>query len=100
MSVASKPRPMMGMPVTSDPKPTEAIQWTQEPWGRALRSTALPAPHLFTSRDVHVRDDEGEWAQLAATLRIGRDRMLLIKQVPGISAAVGRLCAQWPSVGR
>src|SRR3954465_3993855 len=97
MSVASKPRPMMGMPVTSDPKPTDAFQWTQEPWGRALRCTSLPAPHLFTSRDVELREDEGEWAQVAASLRIGRDRLLLIKQVHGINVAVARRGAPWPA---
>jgi YfiH family protein len=88
---------MMGMPVTSDPKPTDAFQWTQEPWGRALRCTSLPAPHLFTSRDVELREDEGEWAQVAASLRIGRDRLLLIKQVHGINVAVARRGAQWPA---
>src|SRR3954462_2252932 len=97
MSVASKPRPMMGMPVTSDPKPTDAFQWTQEPWGRALRCTSLPAPHLFTSRDVELREDEGEWAAVAPPLRLGRDGLMLTTQAPGINAAVARRGPQWPA---
>jgi YfiH family protein len=88
---------MMGMTVASDPKPTDAFQWTQEPWGRALRCTALPAPHLFTSRDVELRDNDSEWAQVAASLLVPRDRLLLIKQVHGINVAVARRGAPWPS---
>jgi YfiH family protein len=73
-----------------DPQPTGAFAWTQEPWGRALRCTALPARHLFTSRDLVLRDDEGEWDAVAASLGVARDRLLLVKQVHGRSIAVAR----------
>jgi hypothetical protein len=46
---------MIPMVVMTDPKPTGPFEWTQEPWGRALRCTQLPVPHLFTSRDVMLR---------------------------------------------
>ena len=50
----------------SDPQPTDAFTWTQEPWGRALRCTRLAAPHLFTSRDlVAARRRRREWAAVA-----------------------------------
>src|SRR5206468_9706136 len=87
ISVASNPSPMMAMP---DPQPTGAFVWVQEPWGRALRCTKLPAPHLFTSRDLFLRDDEQEWSAAAASLGVTRDRLLLIKQVHGVHAVVAR----------
>src|SRR5215472_1694590 len=87
MSVASNPRPMMAM---SDPQPTGAFEWTQEPWGRALRCTALPARHLFTSRDLLLRDDVDEWNAVAASLGVTRERLLLIRQVHGKTIAVAR----------
>jgi YfiH family protein len=81
---------MMAMVAMSDPQPTGAFEWTQEPWGRALRSTNLPVPHLFTSRDLVLRDDEGEWTAVAASLDVTPDRLLLIAQVHGVDAAVRR----------
>jgi len=74
----------------SDPQPTDAFTWTQEPWGRALRCTRLAAPHLFSSRDVILRDDPDEWAAVAASLGVAADRLLLVKQVHGIHVAVAR----------
>jgi YfiH family protein len=78
------------MMAISDPQPTDAFEWTQEPWGRALHCTRLPARHLFTSRDVMLRDDETEWNTVAASLDVTADRLLLIRQVHGIRAAVVR----------
>lgn len=84
----------MGM---TDPKPNDAFAWTQEPWGRALRCTTLPAPHLFTSRDLVLREDEAEWTAVAGSLGVARDRLLLVKQVHGIHAAVARKgVTAWP----
>ena len=74
----------------SDPQPTDAFTWTQEPWGRALRCTRLAPPHLFSSRDVMLRDDEGEWAAIAASLGVAPDRLRLVKQVHGIHVIVAR----------
>lgn len=53
-----------------------------------MRCTELTAPHLFTSRDLQLRDDEGEWAAVASSLGVAPDRLLLVKQVHGIQAAV------------
>jgi YfiH family protein len=78
---------MMAM---SDPQPNDGFAWTQEPWGRALRCTRLPAPHLFTSSDLALREDEGEWTAVAASLGLACDRLLLVKQVHGVHAAVAR----------
>jgi YfiH family protein len=74
----------------SDPQPTDAFTWTQEPWGRALRCTRLPAPHLFTTRDLVLREDQAEWTAVAFSLGVPADRLLLIKQVHGIHVAVKR----------
>jgi polyphenol oxidase len=74
----------------SDPQPIGPFTWTQEPWGRALRCTRLAAPHLFSSRDVMLRDDAGEWAAVAASMAVTADRLLLVKQVHGIHVAVAR----------
>jgi YfiH family protein len=81
---------MIPMSEPSDPKPTGAFHWTQEPWGRALRCAALPAAHLFTSSDVVLRDSEREWDAVAASLGVTRDRLLLVKQVHGVDVAVAR----------
>src|SRR5262249_50539411 len=87
MSVASKPSPMMLMP---DPQPSGAFEWTQEPWGRALRCTRLPAPHLFTSRDLVRRGDGGGGASVASSLGVEPARLLLVKQVHGVHVALAR----------
>src|SRR5262245_46445076 len=87
MSVASNPSPMMLM---SDPQPSGAFTWTQEPWGRALRCTRLPAPHLFTSRDLALRGDDRDWAAVASSLGVDAARLLLIKQVHGVHVAIAR----------
>jgi hypothetical protein len=78
---------MMAMP---DPQPTGAFEWTQEPWGRALRCTCLPTRHLFTSRDLTLRDAAGEWDAVAASMGVARERLLLITQVHGNRVAVRR----------
>jgi YfiH family protein len=62
----------------------------QEPWGRALRCTALPARHLFTSRDLRLRDDESEWDAVAGSMGVTRERLLLVRQVHGTDVAVAR----------
>jgi YfiH family protein len=77
------------MPI-SDPQPNDAFTWTQEPWGRTLRCRRLAAPHLFTSRDVALREDDREWSDVAASMGVTRDRLRLVKQVHGIHAAVAR----------
>lgn len=55
-----------------------------------MRCTRLAAPHLFTSRDLQLRDDEAEWAAVAGSMGVAADRLLLVKQVHGIHVAVAR----------
>lgn len=76
---------MMSIP---DPQPNDAFEWTQESWGRALRCTRLPAPHLFTSRDLTLRHQEDEWRGAAGSLGVARERLLLVKQVHGTAVAI------------
>jgi hypothetical protein len=78
------------MMLMTDPQPSGAFEWTQEAWGRALRCTALPAPHLFTTRDVELRDKDEAWGAVAASLGVTRDRLLLIRQVHGTAVAIAR----------
>jgi polyphenol oxidase len=78
------------MMLMTDPKPNDAFAWVQEPWGRALRCTALHASHLFTSRDVELRDNSVEWDGVAQSLGVTRQRLLLIRQVHGTSVAIAR----------
>jgi polyphenol oxidase len=81
----------------SDPQPTDAFTWTQEPWGRALRSTRLSVPHLFSSRDLMLREDESEWAAVAQSLGVPPGRLRLVKQVHGIDVVVARRGEPVPS---
>ncbi|MEO6239419.1 MAG: peptidoglycan editing factor PgeF [Vicinamibacterales bacterium] len=74
----------------SDPQTTGAFAWTQEPWGRALRCTRLAAPHLFTSRDVALTDDKREWTEVASSMGVDLDRLLLVSQVHGAAVATVR----------
>ena len=81
----------------TDPKPTGRFQWTQEPWGRALRCDALPVRHLFTSSDLVLREDATEWEAAASSLGVARDRLLLVRQVHGVDVAVARRgTTSWP----
>jgi len=74
----------------TDPKPNDAFVWVQEPWGLALECPALGAPHLFTTRDVTLRDDRQEWEAVANSLDVTADRLRLIRQVHGTDVAVVR----------
>ena len=76
--------------MSADPQPTGPFEWTQQPWGRALRCSRLPAPHLFTSRDLLLRGDEAEWAAAAGSLGVDAPRLLLVTQVHGAEVAVAR----------
>ena len=74
----------------SDPQTDAAFEWIDEPWGRALRCRHLTAPHLFTSRDLVLRDDEREWTQVAASLGVDRAHLRLVRQVHGVDVVVAR----------
>ena len=63
-----------------------------------MRCTRLAAPHLFSSRDVTLREDPAEWTAVARSLGVPADRLLLVKQVHGIHVAVARRgeSTPWP----
>lgn len=58
----------------------------------------LGAPHLFSSRDVTLREDPAEWTAVARSLGVPADRLLLVTQVHGIHVAVARRgeSTPWP----
>src|SRR5437867_2859232 len=89
MSVASKPSPMTLM---SNPQPSGAFAWTQEPAGRVLRCRPLLdiADHFFTTRDLRLRDDEEEWVRVARTIVVAPDALRLVHQVHGRGVLVAR----------
>src|SRR5688500_5432652 len=80
MSVASSPIASMFM---FQPQPNRAFEWTQAPWGPALRCVPLQrvAPHLFTVGNLQLRDDDTEWKAVAGMLDVPPGRLFLIRQV-------------------
>ena len=80
---------MMFMP---EPQPSEGFEWTQEPWGPALRCTPLSevAFHLFTTGNLRLTDDEREWTMVAERMGVERSRVALIRQVHGADVAIVR----------
>lgn len=71
---------------------SEAFRWQAEPWGHALRCTALEAiaPHLFTSRELSLGGNDGHegWAALAASFRADRSALVRVRQVHGADVLV------------
>src|SRR5262245_39417611 len=80
------------MSVTATTQPNDGFRWTQAPWGPALECVPLlaVAPHLFTTGNLHLRDDEQEWKAVADALRVSPGDVLLIRQVHGADVAVVR----------
>jgi YfiH family protein len=74
------------------PKPNGAFEWTQEPWGRALRCTALAAPHLFSTRALELRRLDGHpaagWEKVATSLGVSPGHLVRPKQVHGDAVTV------------
>jgi polyphenol oxidase len=64
-----------------------AFEWTEEPWGKALRCTAIASPHLFSTRDLEIcganLQPSTGWDQLAASLGLGAGDVLRPRQVHG-----------------
>jgi YfiH family protein len=77
---------------------SEAFEWTQAAGGRVLQCVPLlgHAPHLFTTRDLQLRDDEGEWSAVAAAMGVPPSRLRLIRQVHGTDVAVARAGVEVP----
>jgi YfiH family protein len=64
--------------------------WHEEPWGSALRCTAVErvAPHVFTTRQLRLRgepdEEDGEWAAVARSVGASEPRRLVrLTQVHG-----------------
>jgi polyphenol oxidase len=81
------------------PQPNEAFEWTQEPWGPALRCSPLSAiaEHLFTSANLRLVDDQREWSTVAERLGVGAGNLRLIHQVHGVDVAIARAGVDAPS---
>jgi hypothetical protein len=73
------------------PQPSGGFEWTQEPWGAALRNRPLlsVADHLFTVANLQLRDDPREWDQVASAM--GGAEIRLVRQVHRAEVAVARL---------
>lgn len=74
------------------PQPSEGFEWTQAPCGDVLRCRPLLAiaDHLFSTRNLRLRDDPAEWTQVAAAMDVPTSRILLISQVHRAGVAVAR----------
>jgi polyphenol oxidase len=72
------------------------FHWTQESWGRALRSKPLSdvADHFFTSLPLRLRGRNGEeqrdWSRVAETIGVLPVRLLRLTQVHGNHVVVAR----------
>jgi YfiH family protein len=80
------------MMLMTPPKPNDGFEWTQAAFGPVLRCRPLleTAPHMFTTAAVQLRDDEREWAAVAAEMRVDPASVRLIRQVHGRAVAVLR----------
>lgn len=68
-----------------------AFEWTQAAGGRTLQCRPLlaHAAHLFTTRDLQLRED-AEWAAVAHAVGVEPSCVRLIRQVHGVNVAVAR----------
>jgi polyphenol oxidase len=74
------------------PQPSGGFVWTQEPWGAALLCVPLSAvaPHLFTTGNLRLVDDDDGWAAIAARMGVAPAHVRLIRQVHGVAVALVR----------
>jgi YfiH family protein len=81
------------MTFMTDPQPSGGFEWTQEPWGAALRCRPLSAvaPHLFTIANLRLAPgDRDEWRAVAERMAVPESGLRLISQVHGVAVAVVR----------
>ena len=66
--------------------------WTQAAGIRTLVCGPLVpyAQHLFTTRDLQLRDNRAEWAAVAGAVGVDPSRLRLIRQVHGAGVAIAR----------
>lgn len=80
------------------PTPDPAFRWSDEPWGSGLRCSALEpiAQHVFTTRQLQLRDPKAAsanaaaWAEAAAAVGARADCLVRIRQVHGSTVHVIR----------
>jgi polyphenol oxidase len=74
------------------PQPNRAFEWTQAPWGPALRCIPLAgiAPHYFTVGNLQLRQDVCEWTAVASAMQVPPAGLRLIRQVHGTAVAIAR----------
>lgn len=74
----------------AQPQPNRAFEWTQAPWGEALRCVPLAAAadHFFTAKNLTLRESAGEWDAVATAMGVARDDLLLVRQVHESTVAV------------
>ncbi|MGH9372736.1 MAG: polyphenol oxidase family protein [Vicinamibacterales bacterium] len=81
------------------PQPSGGFEWTQEPWGVALRCAPLTivSAHLFTTANLRLVDDEREWRMVAERVGVEPGQVRLIRQVHGVEVATVRAhgAAEW-----
>jgi len=70
------------------PKPNGGFEWTQAPWGRALRCRGLllVVPHLFTTRDLDLARGFGQtagWDRVAESVGVPAHALVRPRQVHG-----------------
>ena len=84
------------------PQPSGGFEWTQEPWGAALRCAPLGrvAAHLFTTGNLRLVDDECEWKAVAGRLGVAPHGIRLIRQVHGVDVATVRAGSSQESAAR
>jgi YfiH family protein len=72
----------------------DGFAWRRHGWGAALVSGPLAglADHFFTTRQLWLRGEREmeDWAALAATIGVPKDRLLRLNQVHGRRAVVHR----------
>jgi len=80
---------------TSLPEAPGGFEWTDEPWGAALRCAPLAtlAPHLFTTRQLELSSEDHQRALAAA---VGAREVAMVSQVHGRDVAVVRKGAAIP----
>ncbi len=74
------------------PQPNDGFEWTQAAWGHVLRCRPLldVASHLFTARNLRLRDDSQEWEAVAEEIGVPLPHVLLLRQVHGAVVVIGR----------
>jgi YfiH family protein len=84
-----------GRSYTSLPQPSDGFEWTDEPWGAALRCRPLStyAPHLFTTRQLEL--SSAGVRELAQVLGV-RD-VAMVTQVHGRDVVVVRRGSPLPA---